>query len=203
MGLIFRTARLYTRGTNLASAMSFPSARPCIRPVHPQSVSLRAACPRAFRARGYPRNRRHFCPGDRPPRVVPSVPDRFSLAQTRATLALLPIPWLFQRQENLTADDRATWPRPSGPSHISRRTLPPRRLRPHQATKEQGSSGQSYVLHIVPHFAVADFKLEQLLAGSQSCLSNPQRLDAGPEWEDNTGWSGTSKQVRTRKPFEP
>jgi hypothetical protein len=76
-------------------------------------------------------------------------------------------------------------------------------LRPRQATKEQGSSGQSYVLHIVPHFAVADFKLEQLLAGSQSCLSNPQRLDAGPEWEDNTGWSGTSKQVRTRKPFEP
>jgi hypothetical protein len=76
-------------------------------------------------------------------------------------------------------------------------------LRPRQATKEQDSSGQSYVLHIVPHVAVADFRLEQLLAGTQSCLSNPQRLDAGPEWEDNTGWSGTSKQVRTRKPFEP
>jgi hypothetical protein len=70
-------------------------------------------------------------------------------------------------------------------------------------SNEQGSSGQSYVLRIVPRFAVADFRLEQLLAATQSCLSNPQRLDAGPEWEDNTGWSGTSKQVRTRKPFEP
>jgi hypothetical protein len=142
MGLIFRTARLYTRGTNLASAMSFPSARPCIRPVHPQSVSLRAACPRAFRARGYPRNRRHFCPGDRPPRVVPSVPDRFSLAQTRATLALPPNPWLFQRQENLTADDRATWPCPSGPSHISRRTLPPRRMSAARPRMERSAAVQ-------------------------------------------------------------
>ena len=28
-------------------------------------------------------------------------------------------------------------------------------------------------------------------------------LDARGEWEDNTGWSGTSRQVRTRTPFEP
>jgi hypothetical protein len=66
---------------------------------------------------------------------------------------------------------------PGGPSveqHV--RAGIPTRL----ATKDQGSSGQSYVLDIVP-----------------------QLLDAGPEWEDNTGWSGTSKQVRSRKPFEP
>jgi hypothetical protein len=74
---------------------------------------------------------------------------------------------------------------------------------PSNPSNEQGSSGRSYVLRMVPRFAVADFRLEQLLAATQSCLSNPERLDAGPEWEDNTGWSGTSKQVRTRKPFEP
>jgi len=28
-------------------------------------------------------------------------------------------------------------------------------------------------------------------------------LDGEPESEDNTHWSGSSKQVRTRKPFEP
>jgi len=28
-------------------------------------------------------------------------------------------------------------------------------------------------------------------------------LDVRGQWEDNTGWSGTSKQVRTRTPFEP
>ena len=29
------------------------------------------------------------------------------------------------------------------------------------------------------------------------------RLDPEAKWEDNRRWSGTSKQVRTRKPFEP
>ena len=74
-------------------------------------------------------------------------------------------------------------------------------LRPRQATKEQGSSGQSYMHHTI--------LLPAPILDANSCYGHailpeqPEQLDAGPEWEDNTGWSGTSKQVRTRKPFEP
>ena len=157
MRLIFRTARVYTRGRNLASAMSF-------------LADLQV------RGRLFPRQ------------------DRFPLRKREPRLRFRQTRGFFRRNA-VTALSRTL----VSFFNALRELL----HRPRQATKELGSSGQSYVLHIVPHFAVADFKLEPLLAGSQSCLSNPQRLDAGPEWEDNTGWSGTSKQVRTRKPFEP
>jgi hypothetical protein len=34
-------------------------------------------------------------------------------------------------------------------------------------------------------------------------LAFPASLDVRGEWEDNREWSGTSRQVRTRTPFEP
>ncbi len=90
----------------------------------------------------------------------------------------------------------------STPSHVSR--LRRGAVRPSQPTEDERSSGQSSMAdHAMCLFAVADFKPERPPRAAKSCLVSLHRLDAEPDWEDNTGWSGTSKQVRTRKPFEP
>jgi hypothetical protein len=34
-------------------------------------------------------------------------------------------------------------------------------------------------------------------------MAFPAALDVRGQWEDNTQWSGTSRQVRTRTPYEP
>jgi hypothetical protein len=228
------------------------AARPCIRPAHRKVVSPPGACPRAFRAREYPRNRRHFCPGDRPLHAVPPAPDPFSLAQTRvgqirgffrrnavAVLSRSMVPFFNALREFLhrrirrsnvsasrrpncpcplghrlmiLADPGSGWRRPSTGAIPTQCVPQDKRGVPsclHHSHLQRGEYDQSPRALWLPVRCVCRLRRGTLRPRpatkdqGSSCLSNPQRLDAGPEWEDNTAWSGTSKQVRTRKPFEP